>query len=117
MPIFEYRCSECRRKFEKIVLGVSASRLPACPHCGASKAEKLVSRFATASKGSGDDLGGDFGGDLGGDFGGDDGLGEDEDDEPGDLGGDEPWGPGDPGGEDDEDDAGSSYGDDGEDDD
>ena len=61
MPIFEYRCGECRKKFERIVLSASAREVPACPHCGGAKAEKLVSRFATASKSGGGDFGSDFG--------------------------------------------------------
>ena len=114
MPIFEYRCGECRRKFEKIVLSVAAAERPACPRCGAVNAEKLVSRFATASKGGADDFGGDLGGDDGDDFGPDGGMGEDDAEEPGGFGEGEPW---EPDGHEDEDDDGGPGGDDGEEDD
>lgn len=90
MPIFEYRCGECRKKFERIVLSVAGTDVPKCPHCGAVKAERLVSRFATSGKGASDDLGGDFGGGEGFD---------DEGEAYGDPGESEPFGPG---GDDDE---------------
>ena len=69
MPIYEYRCRECRKKFERIVLSSASAAKTVCPKCGASKAERLVSRFATASKGGGDEFGDDLGGDAGEDFG------------------------------------------------
>lgn len=96
MPIFEYRCGECRKKFERIVLSPSAKEAPACPHCGSSRAEKLVSRFATASKGSGDDFGDDFGAD--------EGLGEDDGDDfaPPGMGDENAWGGPGAGGDDEE---------------
>jgi putative FmdB family regulatory protein len=95
MPIYEYRCLECRKKFEKIVLGADVARRRECPHCRGTRVEKLVSRFATAMKGGGDDFDGGpqggFGGDndAGDDFGGDEGFGED-----GFGSGKTPWGPG-----------------------
>lgn len=82
MPIYEYRCGECRRKFEKIVLSREIPEAVACPKCGARRTERLVSRFATASKGGEGDLGSDMGGDFGDDFGeegGDLGSGGDHD--------------------------------------
>jgi putative FmdB family regulatory protein len=98
MPIYEFRCGECRKKFEKIVLSGAAPASAECPKCGKKGAARQVSRFATASKSGGDDWGGDFGGDGGGD---DDGGGMD------DLGG------GGFGGADGGDDAGDGGGDDG----
>ena len=92
MPIYEYRCRECRKKFEKIVLSSTASSRTVCPKCGASKAERLVSRFATASKGGGDEFGDDFGGGSDGDPG--DAGGEGFGNGTGDLGGDDDFGAG-----------------------
>ena len=43
MPIFEFRCSKCRTKFEKLMFGRAAS--VSCPSCGSSKVEKLPSTF------------------------------------------------------------------------
>lgn len=45
MPIYEYRCSECKKKFSALVGMTADSSDPACPHCGAIAKEKLVSRF------------------------------------------------------------------------
>ena len=75
MPIYEFRCGPCRKTFEKIVLSGGAPSSAECPKCGAKGAERLVSRFATASKSGGDDWGGDFGGD-GGDDADDGGMGD-----------------------------------------
>ena len=47
MPIYEFRCKQCRRKTTALVL--SRARLGAvrCAHCGGADLVKLVSRFAT----------------------------------------------------------------------
>ena len=50
MPIFEYICRDCTRRFEAIV---SASRPAACPSCRSSSLDKQHSVFAVAAKGSG----------------------------------------------------------------
>jgi putative FmdB family regulatory protein len=97
MPIYEFGCSACRRKFEKIVTpgGKTPPSAP-CPRCG-KRAPRVASRFAvagaTSKSGGGDGWDGDDS-DLGGDDGDDGGDG--------DLGGGEmPGGYGDEGGFDD----------------
>ena len=46
MPIFEYDCKQCGRRFSALV-GVIANPKPAaCPRCGSEDAQKRVSRFA-----------------------------------------------------------------------
>ncbi|MBI3013901.1 MAG: zinc ribbon domain-containing protein [Candidatus Tectomicrobia bacterium] len=46
MPIFEYLCHDCRRKFSLLV-GVSAHEVAAsCPRCGGTNYRKLISRIA-----------------------------------------------------------------------
>lgn len=40
MPMFEYRCEECGRRFETFV---TATRRPECPQCGSHDLQKLVS--------------------------------------------------------------------------
>jgi putative FmdB family regulatory protein len=46
MPVFEFRCAACGRKFEALV-GMTADQAElACPKCGSREATKLVSRFA-----------------------------------------------------------------------
>ena len=46
MPLFEYRCRKCSRRFEALVIGTAR---PACPGCGGADLEKLISTFAVAS--------------------------------------------------------------------
>lgn len=47
MPIYEYRCEDCRRKTNVLTLRVSEAVDPACDHCGGTKLRRLMSRFAT----------------------------------------------------------------------
>jgi putative FmdB family regulatory protein len=77
MPLFEYRCGECKRKFTLLV-GMTAKKAKhVCPKCGSRKITKLISRIAPIVRG--DDFDSDFGGDdmpdsdsdLGDDDGGD----------------------------------------------
>jgi len=46
MPIYEYRCSGCRRIFSFLVGVVAGSGEPVCPHCGGTELKKLISRVA-----------------------------------------------------------------------
>lgn len=48
MPIYEYRCTACRRRSSLFFRSLSAAEQgrSACPHCGSASLEKLVSRFA-----------------------------------------------------------------------
>jgi putative FmdB family regulatory protein len=46
MPIYEFRCADCRKKTTVVTLSVSAAVDPACSHCGGRKMTKLVSRVA-----------------------------------------------------------------------
>ncbi len=47
MPIYEYRCRKCRKRFSVLTLRVSESVTPECPQCGGRAADRLMSRFAT----------------------------------------------------------------------
>lgn len=47
MPIFEYRCRDCRHPFETLV---TADRRPACPTCGSDQLDKQISVFAVAGR-------------------------------------------------------------------
>lgn len=51
MPIYEYRCSSCGHRFEKIQKS-SGSRPARCPKCGGA-AKRLVSAPAIQFKGTG----------------------------------------------------------------
>lgn len=52
MPVYEYRCPECTRLFEKLVAFSASDREVACPSCGA-RASKLLSTFAAIGAASG----------------------------------------------------------------
>ncbi|MBV9146594.1 MAG: zinc ribbon domain-containing protein [Acidobacteria bacterium] len=43
MPIFEYICQDCHRRFEAVVRGAEA---PVCPGCSSKKLEQQLSSFA-----------------------------------------------------------------------
>lgn len=47
MPIYEYRCGECRRVVSLLVMRPSATDEPACPRCGGTALTRLMSRFST----------------------------------------------------------------------
>jgi putative FmdB family regulatory protein len=46
MPIYEYRCSACRRKVTVLTLRISEAVDPVCEHCGSRDLTRLLSRFA-----------------------------------------------------------------------
>ncbi len=48
MPIYEYVCSECGTKFEKLVRLTNAQREITCPHCGSLNVEKSFSVFGVS---------------------------------------------------------------------
>jgi putative FmdB family regulatory protein len=64
MPIFEYLCQECGKRFEALMLSAASSKKPECPKCHSKKLKQEISRFAVA--GASAKSGGDFGGDFGG---------------------------------------------------
>jgi putative FmdB family regulatory protein len=51
VPLYEYKCTNCSRRTEKIE-SVSGPHLKKCPHCG-GKVESLISAPAIQFKGSG----------------------------------------------------------------
>ena len=51
MPLYEYQCTKCKRRMEKIE-SVHGPHLKKCPHCG-GKVERLQSAPAIQFKGSG----------------------------------------------------------------
>jgi len=46
VPVYEYRCEECKRKFSALIGMTAEADDEKCPHCGSAKTAKLVSRFA-----------------------------------------------------------------------
>lgn len=105
MPLYEYKCRKCSKRFEFLVMG---SDQPSCPKCNGRDLERLFSTFAVSGaerKSDSDSFGGPGGSDFdGADFGGGSGGGFDPggdagaDDLGGDLGG--MGGADDPGGDD-----------------
>jgi putative FmdB family regulatory protein len=46
MPVFEYRCADCGKKFQILVGVVAGNEEEKCPNCASSNTAKLVSCFA-----------------------------------------------------------------------
>ena len=46
MPIYEYRCRKCGKRFSVLTLRVSETPAPQCDKCGSRTADRLMSRFA-----------------------------------------------------------------------
>lgn len=47
MPIYEYRCPQCRGRFTVLVLRVDQEVRPRCPRCKSTDVRRLISRFST----------------------------------------------------------------------
>jgi len=47
MPLYEYICKDCSKKFEKILSFNSSA--PACPFCGSNNTHKQISNFQAKS--------------------------------------------------------------------
>lgn len=46
MPVYEYRCQTCQKKFSALIGMTAQPDEVKCPACGSVEAQKLVSRFA-----------------------------------------------------------------------
>jgi len=46
MPIYEFKCNDCGRKFSFLIGVVADSKKPSCPRCRSENLTKLISRFA-----------------------------------------------------------------------
>jgi len=46
MPIYEYRCRKCNKRFSVLTLRISEKPEPQCDRCGSAAADRLLSRFA-----------------------------------------------------------------------
>jgi putative FmdB family regulatory protein len=46
MPIYEYRCNQCRKKVSILTLRASEKVDERCEHCGSTRLTRLLSRFA-----------------------------------------------------------------------
>lgn len=46
MPLYEYTCDHCRKRFSVLVGMTAHADTEQCPHCGYAQATRRVSRFA-----------------------------------------------------------------------
>lgn len=53
MPIYEYQCTECENRFEKLVFA-GDDELVECPECGTERVQKLMSCASFMGAGIGD---------------------------------------------------------------
>ncbi len=49
MPIYEFRCSKCNHKFEKLCTLNETGESLKCPKCGAEKPQRVMSGFKADS--------------------------------------------------------------------
>jgi putative FmdB family regulatory protein len=49
MPIYEYECEKCGRRFEYFLRSGGDEKKVKCPKCGAENPKRVVSSFATKS--------------------------------------------------------------------
>ncbi|MBN1574971.1 MAG: zinc ribbon domain-containing protein [Chitinispirillaceae bacterium] len=51
MPIYEYSCRDCGKKFEELVSS-GAKENPPCPSCSSTRTEKRISAFSSVGTSS-----------------------------------------------------------------
>lgn len=50
MPIYEYTCAKCKKRFEQLVRSMKAADDPVkCPECGSDQTARSLSVFAVSS--------------------------------------------------------------------
>ncbi len=54
MPVYEYHCTSCANQFSLMQSIHTKSGETTCPNCGTTRVERLISRFAAKTYGSGD---------------------------------------------------------------
>ncbi len=47
VPLYEYRCTQCRKRVTVLTLRVGEEVHPTCDRCGSAALERLMSRFTT----------------------------------------------------------------------
>lgn len=47
MPMYEYRCLDCKKRSTILVLSLSNQKPALCAHCQSPRLERLMSRFAS----------------------------------------------------------------------
>jgi putative FmdB family regulatory protein len=46
MPLYEFDCDACGKKFEELIRSTTERRRPKCPHCKSPNVRKRFSTFA-----------------------------------------------------------------------
>ena len=52
MPIYEYVCSHCGHRFEKLVRNIGGEQQVHCPRCRENGSMRVLSSFAVSRQGS-----------------------------------------------------------------
>jgi putative FmdB family regulatory protein len=47
MPLYEYRCLDCKKRSTVLVLSLANQAPAACSHCASARVERIMSRFAS----------------------------------------------------------------------
>ena len=47
MPLYEYRCLDCKKRSTVLVLTLANQAPAACSHCTSARVERILSRFAS----------------------------------------------------------------------
>jgi putative FmdB family regulatory protein len=53
MPIYEYTCQSCNKKFDHLARTMSGDHRADCPECGSKKTTRALSVFAVGAEGAG----------------------------------------------------------------
>jgi putative FmdB family regulatory protein len=51
VPIYEYTCQSCNKKFDQLVRRMSGDHKANCPECGSAKTARALSLFAVGAEG------------------------------------------------------------------
>jgi putative FmdB family regulatory protein len=51
MPLYEYRCLDCKKRSTVLVLSLANQAPAACSHCTSARVERIMSRFASPKSG------------------------------------------------------------------
>ena len=62
MPLYEFECDACGRRFEELFRSATERRRPSCPKCKSGNVHKRFSTFAMGGAGTGGNGGGGGGG-------------------------------------------------------
>ncbi len=49
MPLYEFKCKDCNKKFELFIKNIKSHKRNKCPHCDSSNLKKLFSEFSAAN--------------------------------------------------------------------